>query len=175
MLVTAGASIAESFAVIYRSAASTNNSISTKASQYIGQRPGLQRLMASLEEEQPQDTGAKRGRPRKQQDEADEDKPLLDYREKDVVLKEFAKMVERCEKESDKIAVLNAIANLRRMKQEAAVEDEKRVTFHIPLSYDRCEEFRQYLERYYTEKKPSMLLHLPMVNCAELMKSWAIL
>ena len=38
------------------------------------------------------------------------------------------------------------------MKEEAAVEDEKRVQFYIPLSYESAEELRQYLERYYAEK-----------------------
>ena len=48
MLTTAGASAAEAFAVIYRPGASTNNALSSKASIFISQRPGLQRLQAAL-------------------------------------------------------------------------------------------------------------------------------
>ena len=50
------------------------------------------------------------------------------------------------------MSALNAIAGLQRMKQEAAVEDEKRVQFYIPLSYERAEELTNYLARYYAER-----------------------
>ena len=153
MLTTAGASVAESFAVIFRPAATTNNALSSKASQHIGQRPGLRSLMDELskdpETNQPK---TKAGRPRKQQtEEAEEDSPFIDYTDKDALLKELAKIAERSEKDGDKLAALREIGSLQRMKQEAAVEDEKRVTFYIPLSYDRCEELREYLSRYFNE------------------------
>lgn len=153
MLATSGASTAESFAVIFRPAATTNNALSTKASQYIGQRPGLRKLMEELsrdpETDQPK---TKAGRPRKQQSQEEEEQPILDYTSKDAMLQEYARMAVCAEKESDRLSAMNAITNLQRMKQEAAVEDEKRVTFYIPLTYDRCEELRQYLERYYNER-----------------------
>ncbi|MBD5302402.1 MAG: hypothetical protein HDS16_05340 [Bacteroides sp.] len=154
MLTTSGASVAESFAVIFRPAATTNAGLSSKASQYIGQRPGLRTLIDELsrdpETDQPK---TKAGRPRKQQtEEAEDDTPILDYTDKDAVLKWLAIKAERAEKESTQIAAINAISNLQRMKQEAAVEDEKRVTFYIPLSYDRCEELREYLSQYFAEK-----------------------
>ena len=155
LLVTAGASTAESFAVIYRPATTTNNSLATKASQHIGQRPGLRKLIDELNKEQaddPEQPNKRRGRPRTKDAQQQEDKPLLDYTDKDALLKEYARIAERSEKESDRLSALNAIANLQRMKQEAAVEDEKRVQFFIPLTYDRAEELRQYLERYYADR-----------------------
>lgn len=158
MLATAGASTAEAFAVIYHPTVSTSSALSTKASNYIGQRPGLKRLIKQLDEERTAPTEAdtppakRRGRPRKEDNGQQEDKPLLDYTDKEALLQEYARIAERCEKESDRLSALNAIANLQRMKQEAAVEDEKRTHFYIPLSYDRAEELRQYLARYYAEK-----------------------
>lgn len=155
MLATAGASTAEAFAVIFRPAATTNASLSSKASQYIGQRPGLRKLMDELSKDpETNQTKTKAGRPRKKQTQEEEpDTPSLDYTDKDAVLKWLAIKAERAEKESTQIAAINAISNLQRMKQEAAVEDEKRVTFYIPLSYDRCEELMRYLERYYAENQ----------------------
>lgn len=159
MLTTAGASVAESFAVIYHPATSTTAGLSTKASNYIGQRPGLKRLINDLDAERATTTDTdtqpakRRGRPRKDNTTTPaEDRPLLDYTDKDALLQEYARIAERCEKESDRLSALNAIANLQRMKQEAAVEDEKRVVFYIPLTYDKAEELRQYLDRYFAEK-----------------------
>lgn len=153
MLATAGATTAEAFAVIFRPAATTNAGLSSKASQYIGQRPGLRKLMDELskdpETDQPK---AKAGRPRKETAEPVDDAPLIDYTDKDALLKELARIAERSEKDGDKLAALREIGSLQRMKQEAAVEDEKRVTFYIPLSYDRCDELLEYLHRYFTEK-----------------------
>lgn len=153
LLTSTGATTAESFAVIFRPAATTNAGLSSKASQYIGQRPGLRKLMDELskdpETDQPK---TKAGRPRKQQTQEAEDVPLIDYTDKDALLKELARIAERSEKDGDKLAALKEIGSLQRMKQEAAVEDEKRVTFYIPLSYDRCDELLEYLKRYYAEK-----------------------
>lgn len=158
MLATAGASTAEAFAVIYRPTVSTSAALSTKASNYIGQRPGLKRLINQFDAERATTTDSdtqpakRRGRPRKEDKGQPEDRPLLDYTDKDALLQEYARIAERCEKESDRLSALNAIAGLQRMKQEAAVEDEKRVRFYIPLSYDRAEELTNYLARYYAEK-----------------------
>ena len=159
MLATSGASTAEAFAVIYRPTVSTSAALSTKASNYIGQRPGLKRLIKQLDEERatPTDTDPqptkRRGRPRKDNtNQPSEDRPLLDYTDKDALLQEYARIAERCEKESDRLSALNSIANLQRMKQEAAVEDQKRVTFYIPLTYEKAEELRCYLARYFAEK-----------------------
>lgn len=157
MLSTAGATVAESFATIYRPTTATNNALSTKASLYISQRPGLAKLIKSLQEEHTNNTetgpAAKRGRPRKNNpEEPQEDRPMIDYTNKDAVLQELARIAERSQKESDKLAAIREISALQRMKQEAAVEDEKRVQFYIPLGYDKCEELRQYLARYYDGK-----------------------
>lgn len=156
MLLTAGASTAEAFAAIYRPTFSTNAALSTKASNYIGQRPGLKRLINLLDAERATTADTeqtkRRGRPRKGDGNALQDKPILDYTDKDAVLKEYADIVVTAEKVGDKLSALNGIATLQRMKQEAAVEDEKRVTFYIPLSYERAEELRLYLARYYAEK-----------------------
>ena len=57
MLSTAGASVAEAFAAIYRPAVSTSSALSTKASNYIGQRPGLKRLIKQLDDAQRQGAG----------------------------------------------------------------------------------------------------------------------
>lgn len=158
MLATAGASTAEAFAVIYRPTVSTSAALSTKASNYIGQRPGLKRLIKQLDEERATTTdneqpAKRRGRPRKDNSTPEEDTPTLDYTNKDAVLQELARIAERCEKESDKLAAIREISALQRMKQEAAVEDEKRVQFYIPLSYARCDELLEYLRRYYYTKK----------------------
>lgn len=158
MLATSGASTAEAFAVIFRPTATTNNAISTRASQYIGQRPGLRKLIDELNAQQsdsPEQPTPRRGRPRKDPPAdiaPEQDAPRLDYTDKDAVLQELARIAERSEKESDKLAAIREISALQRMKQEAAVEDEKRVTFWIPLNYERAEELRQYLARYYAEK-----------------------
>ena len=155
MLATSGASTAEAFAVIFRPTATTNNAISTRASQYIGQRPGLRKLIDELNAQQsdnPEQPTPRRGRPRKDTGAEQESKPILDYTDKDAVLKEYAEVAVTAEKIGDKLAALNGIANLQRMKQEAKVEEEKRVQFYIPLTYDRAEELRQYLARYYAEK-----------------------
>lgn len=162
MLSTSGASTAEAFAVIYRPTVSTSAALATKASNYIGQRPGLKRLIkeldtqhATISNNETAQPAKRRGRPRKDNSNnvsQSEDTPILDYTNKDALLQEYARIAERCEKESDRLSALNSIANLQRMKQEAAVENEKRVHFYIPLSYERAEELRQYLERYYADK-----------------------
>lgn len=158
MLATAGASTSESFAVIFRPSVSTSAALATKASNYIGQRPGLKRLINQLDAERTTTTDTeqpakRRGRPRKDNTgQTTEDRPLLDYTDKDAVLKEYADIVVTAEKVGDKLSALNGIATLQRMKQEAAVEDEKRVQFYIPLTYEKAEELRQYLARYYAEK-----------------------
>lgn len=154
MLATSGASTAEAFAVIFRPVSTTNSALSSKASQYIGQRPGLRKLMDEFCKDPDTDQPTKKaGRPRKDKaTEVEEDQPLIDYTDKDALLKELARIAERSEKDGDKLAALREIGSLQRMKQEAAVEDEKRVTFYIPLSYDRCEELREYLSRYFAEK-----------------------
>lgn len=156
MLATSGASTAEAFAVIYRPTCSTQNALQSRASNFIGQKPGLRKLIDELTAEQSDDpdkpTAKRRGRPRK--DAATEiavDTPRLDYTDKDAVLQELARIAERSEKESDKLAAIREISALQRMKQEAAVEDEKRVQFYIPLSYARCDELLEYLRRYYAE------------------------
>ncbi len=153
LLHSAGASLAEAYAVIHRPAATTNAALSSRASQHIGQRPALRRLIDELncDPADPAPQAARRGRPRKTT-QADEDAPRLDYTDKDAVLQELARIAERSEKESDKLAAIREISALQRMKQEAAVEDERRVTFYIPLSYDRCEELRAFLERFYSER-----------------------
>lgn len=156
MLATSGASTAEAFAVIYRPTCSTQNALQSRASNFIGQKPGLRKLIDELTAEQSDDpdkpTAKRRGRPRK--DAATEiavDTPRLDYTDKDAVLQELARIAERSDKESDKLAAIREISALQRMKQEAAVEDEKRVQFYIPLSYARCDELLEYLRRYYAE------------------------
>lgn len=159
MLATSGASTAEAFAVIYRPTVSTSAALSTKASNHIGQRPGLKRLINQLDAERTTTTAAdtqpakRRGRPRKDSGDTNIDnRPALDYTDKDALLQEYARIAERCEKESDRLSALNAIATLQRMKQEAAVEDEKRVQFYIPLSYERAEELTNYLAEYHKDK-----------------------
>lgn len=161
MLATAGASTAEAFAVIYRPTVSTSAALSTKASNYIGQRPGLKRLIKQLDEERATPTdneqpAKRRGRPRKEDSrnvEAETDPDVVkEYLNKDSIIGKLVAIAERCEKESDKLAAIREISALQRMKQEAAVEDEKRVQFYIPLSYERAEELTNYLARYYAER-----------------------
>lgn len=155
MLSTSGANTAESFAVIYRPACSTSSALSSRASQHIGQRPGLRKLIDELNAQQADDpdqsTTRRRGRPRKDAAEPDP-KEILDYTDKDAVLKEYADIAVSAEKIGDKLSALNGIATLQRMKQEAKIEEEKRVQFYIPLSYARCDELLAYLQRFYAEK-----------------------
>ena len=157
MLATSGASTAESFAIIFRPTCSTQNALQSRASNHIGQRPGLRKLIDELNAQQaddPDQPTKRRGRPRKDaatDSTTDNDTPRLDYTDKDAVLQELARIAERSEKESDKLAAIREISALQRMKQEAAVEDEKRVQFYIPLSYTRCDELLEYLRRYYVE------------------------
>lgn len=161
MLATSGASTAESFAIIFRPACSTQNALQSRASNYIGQRPGLRKLIDELTAQQADDpdqpTAKRRGRPRKDAATTDttpaDDTPRLDYTDKDAVLQELARIAERSEKESDKLAAIREISALQRMKQEAAVEDEKRVQFYIPLSYARCDELLSCLQRLYADKE----------------------
>lgn len=162
MLTTAGASTAEAFAVIYRPTVSTSAALATKASNYIGARPGLKRLIKYLDQERAatvnpdNSTSRKRGRPRKDTNEQPkEDRPQLDYTDKDALLQEYARIAERCEKESDRLSALNAIATLQRMKAEAKVDEEKRVHFYIPLTYERCDELLAYLDRFYADSASS--------------------
>lgn len=174
LLTTAGASAAESFAAIYRPTVSTSAALSTKAANYVGQRPGLKRLIKYLDQQHtatpanpdqpttPTDTPTeqprRRGRPRKDTndniDTSTADRPGLDYTDKDAVLQELARIAERCEKESDRLAALREISALQRMKQEAAVEDERRVTYVIPLTYKQADELNERLRRYFDEVKP---------------------
>lgn len=171
ILITGGAAIPESFATVYRPTVSTSSALTSKASNYMGQRPGLKRLIKELDaqrttttntDNEPSPAARRRGRPRK--DDTDDntnnntnnkgdDRPQLDYTDKDAVLQELARIAERCEKESDRLAAIREISSLQRMKQEAAVEDEKRVTFYIPLTYERCDELLLYLRRFYAEKE----------------------
>lgn len=156
MLATSGANTAESFAIIYRPTCSTQSALASRASQFIGQRPGLRKLIDELNAQQSDDpdqpTAKRRGRPRKEAATEPDPKEILDYTDKDAVLKEYASLAVTAEKPSDKLSALNGIATLQRMKQEAKIEEEKRVQFYIPLSYARCDELLEYLRRYYAEK-----------------------
>lgn len=155
-----GVSTVEAFAAIYRPTATTNNSIAAKASYHIGQRPGLRKLIDELNTQQaddPDQPTKRRGRPRKNESivgaEVETDPDVIkEYLNKDSIIGKLVRIAERSEKESDKLAAIREISALQRMKQEAAVEDEKRVQFYIPLSYARCDELLEYLRRYYTEK-----------------------
>lgn len=163
-LVTSGiVATHEAFAVVYHPTnASTNAALSTKASNYIGQRPGLKRLIKQLDEERATATdndttqpAKRRGRPRKDttNDLIETDPNVIkEYLNKDSIIGKLVAIAERSDKESDKLAAIREISALQRMKQEAAVEDEKRVQFYIPLSYERAEELTNYLAEYYKDK-----------------------
>lgn len=159
MLATAGASTAEAFAVIYRPTVSTSAALTTRAANYVGQRPGLKRLIKFLDAERvaPADGQTKPEKATKGKGKAKkaEDAPELDYTDKDAVLQELARIAGRCEKESDRLAAIREIISAQRMKQEAKIEEEKRVQFYIPLSYERAEELTNYLARYFSEKAES--------------------
>ena len=155
MLATSGASTAESFAVIFRPACSTQNALQSRASNFIGQKPGLRKLIDELNAQHadnPDEPAKRRGRPRKDAATEPDPKEILDYTDKDAVLKEYADIAVSAEKIGDKLSALNGIATLQRMKQEAKIEEEKRVQFYIPLSFDRCNELLDYLQRFYAEK-----------------------
>lgn len=167
MLSTAGASVAESFAAIYRPTVSTSAALSTKASNYIGQRPGLKKLIKELNDQRATGTDSettpakRRGRPRKDGGDdpnnlSETDQEVIkEYLNKDSIIGKLVAIAERGEKESDRLAAIREISALQRMKQEAAVEDEKRVQFYVPLSYERAEELTAYLAEYYKDKPKS--------------------
>lgn len=153
LLISAGASNAEAFAVIFRPPTASTASLNTRCSAYIGQRPSLRKLIDELisevkpitsngAEPVPIISKSKAGRPRKDKTEVaiEDNVPSLDYTDKDAVLKELAFIAERCEKDSDRLAALREISALQRMKAEAAVEDSKAVQFYVPLSYEFCDE-----------------------------------
>lgn len=164
LLISAGASNAEAFAVIFRPPTATTASLNTRCSNYIGQRPPLRRLINELlneakpitdngAEPQPLIKKSKAGRPIKDKtDKADvvidENTPSLDYTDKDAVLKELALIAERCEKDSDRLAALREISALQRMKAEAAVEEKKAVQFYVPRSYIYCDRLLSLLEEW---------------------------
>ncbi len=162
MLITSGASVAESFAIIYRPPSSSNAALVSRASQYTSQRPALARLIEQIDMERARtqqtnqtDTTqhhTKRGRPRKAPISQPDDAPSIDYRNKDVLLQELAKVAERSEKDSDKLSAFRTIAELQRMKQEQDTAAEKTVYFYIPLDYDKAEELRAYLAKYYADE-----------------------
>lgn len=160
LLATAGASTAEAFAVIHRPACSTSNALAARASQHIGARPGLRKLMDELmthaaDPDQPYRQTKKAGRPRKTESPvqtSQQPTATLDYTDKDAVLKEYADIAATAEKVGDKLSALNGIATLQRMKQEAKVEEEKRVAFYIPLSYRYCDELLNYLTKCHNGK-----------------------
>lgn len=146
LLISSGASAAEAFAVIFRPAASSNASLSTKASQHIGRLPGLRHLIDELTT--PADTDqptVRRGRPRKDQQPIPDDTLLIDYTDKDSLLNELARLASCSEKDSDRLAALREIGSLQRMKSEEKIIDEKKVVFYIPLSYAFCDELLRLL------------------------------
>ena len=155
MLTASGASVAESFAVIFRPAATSNASLSAKASAYIGQRPALRRLIDDL---LPTDddgtTKSKAGRPRKDSAVPSvAEVPEIDYRDKEALLKELAILAGRAEKDSDRLAAIREIGAFQRMKSEAKIEEDKRVCFYVPLSNSHCEALTSYLRRYFKESE----------------------
>lgn len=159
MLSTAGASTAEAFAVIYRPTVSTSAALSTKASNYIGQRPGLKRLINQLDAERATTTDSdtqpakRRGRPRKDNpNETVIPTAEIDYTNKDEMLKEAWEQYLGATTEAVKTKWYSLIVDLQKMKQEQNTAEEKRDNFYIPLTYDRAEELTNYLARYYAER-----------------------
>lgn len=148
ILIAGGATAYESYSVVFRPKSSTNTQLSSLASKHISDRPNINRLIGDLRRPAMGDSAdqsntitppKRRGRPRKEEETAPELSELLDYTDKDAILREYAGVFLRAEKPSDKLTALNNIANLQRMKQEAKVEEEKRVMFYIPLSYEHCD------------------------------------
>lgn len=165
MLITSGASAAEAFAVIYHPATSTTSGLSAKASNYIGQRPGLKRAIKQLDAERVATSGPdspepvkRRGRPRKADKEgAVTPTPEIDYTNKEAMLREAWEQYQGATTEAVKAKWYGIIVDLQRMDKEQTAAEEKRVHFFVPLGYERAEELRQYLTRYYAERdgKPS--------------------
>lgn len=141
ILATSGASTAEAFAVIYRPAISTTSALSTKASQYIGQRPGLRKLIDELQAAQAsgaEQPSKRRGRPRKGEAVEVIPRAEIDYTNKDEMLKEAWEQYQGATNEATKTKWYAIIVDLQRMKQEQNTAEEKKVTFYIPLSVERC-------------------------------------
>jgi hypothetical protein len=50
------------------------------------------------------------------------------------------------------VRALRELAEQQLMKQEKNFNEEKRVHFYIPLSYERAEELTEYLKKWYESK-----------------------
>lgn len=160
MLSTAGASTAEAFAVIYHPKVSTSAALATKASNYIGQRPGLKKLIKELNSQRATATDSettqpakRRGRPRKDNpNEVVTPVPEIDYTNKDQMLREAWEQYQGATTEAVKAKWYGIIVDLQRMDKEQTAAEEKRVQFYVPLSYERAEELCNYLAEYYKDK-----------------------
>jgi hypothetical protein len=159
MLIAAGASKAEAYAIVYRPTISTNQAMSKKAGLLIQQNPGLDRLITYLcrqlgtgqqttptptkpAADQPT-TPAKPTNPR--------DEIPFDYTDKDAILLEMARETMNTTG-TDRVRALRELAEQQLMKQEKNFNEEKRVHFYIPLSYERAEELTEYLKKWYESK-----------------------
>lgn len=157
MLITAGASVAESFAVIYRPPASTTAGLTTKASNFIGSRPGLRRLIKAMDEDKIKISAGdaspakRRGRPRKDDANSSPVAPSpapaeIDYTDKGQMLREAWEQYQGATTEAVKAKWYGIIIDLQRMDKEQNLDEKKQVLFYIPLTFDKCSELLELLK-----------------------------
>ena len=158
LLISAGASTPEAFASIFRPTVVTNAAIQRKAAELIGQKPGLKRLMSDLDFKKKNTPPGVNHEKEKDQKKERVNADLIDYTNKDAMLRELAEIAGRAEKESDRLAAIREIIGVQKMKSEAKIEEEKRVVFYIPLTFRRCEELTDLLTRFFKEVDKSRIL-----------------
>ena len=166
LLYCSGASVAESYAVVYRPKTTTATGLQAAARKLMNLKPGINALIAELNSKHadsvtPDTSGRRRGRPRKDIDAsaALAIRDTFDYTDKDAVLRELVKEAE-ITSGSERARILMQVAELQKMKAEQAKGDEKRVQFYVPLSFPQCAELLELLQKEH-KKGPGILLPGP--------------
>lgn len=156
MLLNSGASVAEAYAVIYRPNITTNNSLTTKARATIAEKPNFDRLIEKLRGSTATATPVKQKSTlmKRQSEIAEQKNKML---QKDTLLLEYAEIALNAQKDEVKMKAMDSISNLMRMKNEEVIEQDKRITFYIPLDYKNCDRLFEYLEQYYSDDRVSDL------------------
>lgn len=73
-------------------------------------------------------------------------------RSRDQAIDELNDLITATTEPKLKADLLLKLSDLNKWKREEEVEKEKQVKVYIPLSYDRCKELDQLLQRYFAEK-----------------------
>lgn len=155
LLVASGAQSYEAYTAVIKASSASPQSLKSTSAQYIDQRPSLRKLIQDLnngirtpDNKKPQNetTATETHKPKTHANKIESS--YIDYSEKDAVLRELSRIVERSETK-DQIQALKAIADINRLKQEQNKAEEKRVIYYIPLGYRYADELLVLLQKYY--------------------------